>query len=44
MEKISDNELKERFIKYDSNYDIKSLNSDLKTYNYYNLRLAIKEL
>ncbi|CEN97446.1 FUSC family protein [Paraclostridium sordellii] len=44
LEKISDNELKERFIKYDSNYDIKSLNSDLKTYNYYNLRLAIKEL
>ena len=44
LEKISDNELKERFIKYDSNYDIKSLNSDLKTYNYYNIRLAIKEL
>lgn len=44
LEKISDNELKERFIKYDSNYDIKGLNSDLKTYNYYNLRLAIKEL
>lgn len=44
LEKISDNELKERFIKYDSNFDIKSLNSDLKTYNYYNLRLAIKEL
>ncbi|CEO28967.1 FUSC family protein [Paraclostridium sordellii] len=44
LEKISDNELKERFIKYDSNYDIKSLNIDLKTYNYYNLRLAIKEL
>ncbi|MDU2688486.1 FUSC family protein [Paraclostridium sordellii] len=44
LEEISDNELKERFIKYDSNYDIKSLNSDLKTYNYYNLRLAIKEL
>lgn len=44
LEKILDNELKERFIKYDSNYDIKSLNSDLKTYNYYNLRLAIKEL